>query len=211
MSRRLIVALVVATTLVVLMAGAVAAQGTPTKQVGLVVGLPNGQEHLEIVTVPMTATTFDVLQAAKIVLISQNTTFGPAVCSINGAGCPATNCFCDPAHFWAYYHLNPAHRTWTTAMESVGAYVPPGARWKASHGAGLTPTSIRPSNRPSTPSARSQPRRQVHRTAFLSRRRCCCSARDWPGWPAIRAMLVHGVRPADERAVEDWLPICFVG
>ena len=43
----------------------------PTKQVGLVIGLPNGQEHLEIVTVPMTATTFDVLQAAKIVLLSQ--------------------------------------------------------------------------------------------------------------------------------------------
>ncbi len=99
---------------------------SPTKQVGLVIGLPNGQEYLEIVTVPMTATTFDVLQAAKIALISQNTSFGPAVCSINGTGCPATNCFCDPAHFWAYYHLNAANRTWTAAQESVGAYVPPG-------------------------------------------------------------------------------------
>jgi hypothetical protein len=126
MSRRLIIALAVATALVVLMAGAVAAQGTPTKQIGLVVGLPNGQEYLEIVTVPMTATTFDVLKAAKIALISQNTSFGPAVCSINGTGCPATNCFCDPAHFWAYYHLNAANRTWVVALESVGAYVPPG-------------------------------------------------------------------------------------
>jgi len=98
----------------------------PTKQVGLVIGLPNGQEYLEIVTVPMTATTFDVLKAAKIVLISQTTSFGPAVCSINGTGCPATNCFCDLAHFWAYYHLNAASRTWTVAQESVGAYVPPG-------------------------------------------------------------------------------------
>ena len=126
MSRRLIIALAVATALVVLMTGAVAAQGTPTKQVGLVIGLPNGQEYLEIVTVPTSATTFDVLKAAKIALISQNTSFGPAVCSINSTGCPATNCFCDPAHFWAYYHLNPASRTWTTAMESVGAYVPAG-------------------------------------------------------------------------------------
>jgi len=98
----------------------------PTKQVGLVIGLPNGQEHLEIVTVPTTATTFDVLKAAKIALISQNTSFGPAVCSINGTGCPATNCFCDPAHFWAYYHLNAASRTWTVASEGVGAYVPAG-------------------------------------------------------------------------------------
>ena len=65
MSRRLIIALAVATALVVLMVGAVAAQGTPTKQIGLVVGLPNGQEYLEIVTVPMTATTFDVLEGGQ--------------------------------------------------------------------------------------------------------------------------------------------------
>lgn len=25
-----------------------------------------------------------------------------AVCSINGVGCPAANCFCDPTHFWNY-------------------------------------------------------------------------------------------------------------
>jgi hypothetical protein len=24
------------------------------------------------------------------------------VCSINGVGCPADNCFCDPTHFWNY-------------------------------------------------------------------------------------------------------------
>jgi hypothetical protein len=97
-----------------------------TKQVGLVIGLPDGQEHVEIVTVPMTATTFDVLKAARIALVSQNTSFGPAVCSINNTGCPASNCFCDPAHFWAYYHLNTGNRTWVVAQESVGAYVPPG-------------------------------------------------------------------------------------
>ena len=32
------------------------------------------------------------------------------MCSINNTGCPATNCFCDPAHFWAYYHLNAANQ-----------------------------------------------------------------------------------------------------
>ena len=99
---------------------------SPTKQVGLVIGLPNGQEHLEIVTVPTSATTFDVLKAAKIALISQDMSLGPAVCSINGTGCPATNCFCDPARFWAYYHLDAASRTWAVAPEGVGAYVPAG-------------------------------------------------------------------------------------
>ncbi|MGC8780605.1 MAG: hypothetical protein ACP5UQ_07040, partial [Anaerolineae bacterium] len=41
---------------------------------------------------------------------------------INDVGCPATNCFCDPTRFWAYYHLNG--NTWATAAEGVGSYVP---------------------------------------------------------------------------------------
>ncbi len=126
MHRRLVVALFVALALALLATGAVLAQGPTTKQVGLVVGLPDDKVHLEIVTVPMTATTFDVLRAAKIVLISQNTAYGPAICSINNVGCPAVNCFCDPAHFWAYYHLNAANRTWTQAVEGVGAFIPAG-------------------------------------------------------------------------------------
>lgn len=28
--------------------------------------------------------------------------WGDAVCSINGIGCPVSNCFCDPNHFWSY-------------------------------------------------------------------------------------------------------------
>jgi hypothetical protein len=31
-----------------------------------------------------------------------DTSFGPAVCAIEGKGCPADNCFCDPSHFWSY-------------------------------------------------------------------------------------------------------------
>jgi hypothetical protein len=126
MHRRLVIALFLAMVLVALVAGAVLAQGPATKQVGLVVGLPDDKVHLEMVTVPMTATTFDVLKAAKIVLISQNMSFGPAICSINDVGCPATNCFCDPTHFWAYFHLDPATRTWTPAAEGAGAFVPAG-------------------------------------------------------------------------------------
>jgi hypothetical protein len=30
------------------------------------------------------------------------TSFGPAVCAVEGVGCPADNCFCDPARFWSY-------------------------------------------------------------------------------------------------------------
>jgi hypothetical protein len=76
------------------------------------------------VTVPITATTFDVLTAAKISLVSQSTAFGPAICAINSIGCPASNCFCDAAYFWAYYHLNATDNTWVSSAVGVGSYVP---------------------------------------------------------------------------------------
>ncbi len=31
-----------------------------------------------------------------------DTGFGPAVCAIEGTGCPADNCFCEPNRFWSY-------------------------------------------------------------------------------------------------------------
>ena len=61
-----------------LFAGTALAQAPTTKQVGLVIAFPDGTEHLEIVTVPTAATTFDVLQKAKITLASADSGFGPA-------------------------------------------------------------------------------------------------------------------------------------
>jgi hypothetical protein len=124
MYRRLVVVSFLALALAALSAGGVLAAEPATKQVGLVIGFPDGSQHLEIVTVPITATTFNVLQAARINLASQNTQYGPAVCGINDVGCPATDCFCDAAHFWAYYHLNAAGNGWDVAMEGIGAYAP---------------------------------------------------------------------------------------
>ncbi len=95
-----------------------------TKRVGLVVAFPDGTRYADVVTVPADATAFDALKAAKITLVSQETQFGPAVCSINNTGCPATNCFCDPKRFWAYFHLDAATGKWAAAKEGVGAYKP---------------------------------------------------------------------------------------
>ncbi len=116
----------------------------PHKQVGLVIGFPDGQEHLEIVTAPMTATTFEVLQSAKIVLVSQNTIYGPAICAINDVGCPASNCFCDPEHFWAYYHLDATNRTWVAAEEGVGTNVPAGGAVEGFAWSGLGAGAVKP-------------------------------------------------------------------
>jgi hypothetical protein len=124
MYRRFVIVLFLAVVLAALFTSSVLADTASTKQVGLVVGFPDGSQHLEIVTVPVTATTFEVLQAGQIVLASQNTQYGPAICGINSVGCPATDCFCDATHYWAYYHLNAAGPAWVMAAEGAGAYVP---------------------------------------------------------------------------------------
>jgi threonine dehydrogenase-like Zn-dependent dehydrogenase len=124
MIRRIIVgALLVMSVLSLGVIGALA-QDAGTKRVGLVIAYSEDEEHLEIVEVPVAATTFDVLEAADIELASESTDFGPAICSIDAVGCPADNCFCDPAHFWAYYHLDAETETWAAALEGVGGFVP---------------------------------------------------------------------------------------
>lgn len=42
------------------------------------------------------------LEASGLDVTIAETSFGPAVCAIEGVGCPADNCFCDPEQFWAY-------------------------------------------------------------------------------------------------------------
>jgi len=124
MSRRLIVVLLLALALAAVFVPVALAGAPTTKQVGLVVDFPDGEPHLEIVTVPVAATSIDVLEAATIDLTSQDTAYGPTLCSINKVGCPATNCFCDAAHFWAHYHLDAATNQWSAAMDGIGVYVP---------------------------------------------------------------------------------------
>ena len=124
MSRRFVLVMLIVVVFCTLFAGTALAQAPTTMQVGLVIAFPDGAEYLEIVTVPTKATTFDVLQKAKITLASTDGGFGLAVCGINNVGCPITNCFCDAAHFWAYYHLDPATSQWAAAAEGVGNYVP---------------------------------------------------------------------------------------
>jgi hypothetical protein len=42
------------------------------------------------------------LQLSGLEVVTATTAFGPAVCRIEGVGCPATDCFCDTARFWNY-------------------------------------------------------------------------------------------------------------
>ncbi|HIC89314.1 MAG TPA: PEP-CTERM sorting domain-containing protein [Anaerolineae bacterium] len=93
-----------------------------TKRVGLVVRFSDGSTHTEIVEVLADATTFDVLEASTLQVASSDSGFGPAICGLNNDGCPADDCFCDPAHYWAYYHL--VGDAWEASMVGVGGYIP---------------------------------------------------------------------------------------
>jgi hypothetical protein len=124
MSRRFVLVALIALVLGTLLAGTAVAQTPTTKQVGLVIAFPDGKEHLEIVTVPAEATTFDVLQKAKITLTSADSGWGPGVCGINNVGCPATDCFCDAAHYWAYFDLDAATNKWVASAAGVGGVKP---------------------------------------------------------------------------------------
>jgi hypothetical protein len=124
MSRRFVLVMLIVLILCTLFTGTTLAQAPTTKQVGLVIAFPDGTEHLEIVTVPTSATTFDVLQKAKINLASADSGFGPGVCGINNVGCPATNCFCDATHYWAYYDLDAVTGKWVASAMGVGSVVP---------------------------------------------------------------------------------------
>jgi hypothetical protein len=42
------------------------------------------------------------LQATGLDVTVADTGFGPAVCAIDGVGCPAEDCFCHPDEFWTY-------------------------------------------------------------------------------------------------------------
>lgn len=44
----------------------------------------------------------EALTRTDLDVVTADTDFGVAVCSIEGTGCPADDCFCDPSAFWNY-------------------------------------------------------------------------------------------------------------
>lgn len=108
-------------TLVLLALVAVSALAQETKRVALVIEFPD-YTYSEIVTVPADATTADVLEAAVIPVGMADLGWGIAVCNIGGVGNPVDDCFADPAHFWAYYHLEGD--AWVGSQVGVSNFVP---------------------------------------------------------------------------------------
>lgn len=63
----------------------------------------------------------DVLALSGLDVVTASTSFGPVVCSIEGAGCPVDDCFCNPTNYWAYSTWDGA--AWQSSPVGAGSAV----------------------------------------------------------------------------------------
>ncbi|HUS69928.1 MAG TPA: hypothetical protein VM075_04030 [Anaerolineae bacterium] len=100
-------------------AGEVLAQDT--QRAGLVVRFYDGSVFSECIEFSQPDISgCEVLNLSSLsVVYGGYGTYGEAVCTINGVGCPASNCFCEcggvDCEYWAYYHLGGAKWNYSTA------------------------------------------------------------------------------------------------
>ncbi len=111
--------------------GPARAQAPGPRAAGLVVVHADGSVHTACVTFAEERITgLALLQRANVQPVTALNGGGAAVCSLQGAGCPASDCFCAckaaPCRYWAYFHRS-TDGTWT--YSGVGA-----AGWSLGHG-----------------------------------------------------------------------------
>ena len=76
------------------------------KRAGLIVQLPDVPPLTYCVEWSKDSFTgFELLQSAGLEIIAEHSPMGAAVCSLNGTGCPASDCFCRKTIYWSYWHL----------------------------------------------------------------------------------------------------------
>ena len=88
-----------------------------SKQADVIVQVDDHAQFVRRVAFTQPISGLVALQWSGLQVVTTTTSFGPAVCSIAGIGCPAENCFCDPNRFWAYSYWDG--RAWQSY--AVGA------------------------------------------------------------------------------------------
>jgi len=83
-----------------------------TSAAGLVVDHSDGRRVTKTILFPGETTTgLQLLQRSGLSLVTNESSFGVAICSIDGEWQPAENCFGDPdGRFWAFSILNSANQ-----------------------------------------------------------------------------------------------------
>lgn len=76
---------------------------TPTANTAaILVQFDDRRSVVREVTFDAAISGLEALQASGLDVTVAETSFGPAVCAIEGVGCPADDCFCNPDQFWNY-------------------------------------------------------------------------------------------------------------
>ena len=95
--------------LVVLLFGSsLAAKAQEDKQGGVIVQFDDHAQIVRSFTFTGEISGLDALARSGLDIVITSTSFGPAVCSIEGVGCPATDCFCSTTKYWAYNYWDGA-------------------------------------------------------------------------------------------------------
>jgi len=91
-----------------------------TSMAGLVVEHSNGERIIRVVEFPgETITGIQLLERSDVEFVMTETSFGTAICSIDGEGQPQSDCFGDPeGRFWGLNVLT--ENGWESSMVGVG-------------------------------------------------------------------------------------------
>ena len=91
------------------------------KRAGLIVQLPDSAPLKVCVEFSEeTITGFELLQRAGLEILAEHGPMGAAVCSLNGQGCPASDCFCRKTIYWSYWHL--LNGSWVYGAMGASSY-----------------------------------------------------------------------------------------
>jgi len=78
-------------------------EGTPGEpSAWILVETDAGRTFVRPMSATLPITGLAALQATGLDVAVAETSFGPAVCAIEGVGCPADDCFCNDAEYWNY-------------------------------------------------------------------------------------------------------------
>lgn len=123
--RRLLPLLVALLGLALLLSSA-SSRAADDNRVALVVSLGEGETATRCVSFPEESITgYEALQRSGLAFETEVQAGGAAVCSIEGRGCPADNCFCScpggtDCLYWSYWHQIDGE--WVYSVAGAGLY-----------------------------------------------------------------------------------------
>ncbi len=126
MTIRRLLPLMVALLGLALLLSSASSRAADDNRVALVVSLGEGETATRCVSFPEESITgYEALQRSGLAFETEVQAGGAAVCSIEGRGCPADNCFCScpggtDCLYWSYWHQIDGE--WVYSVAGAGLY-----------------------------------------------------------------------------------------